>query len=199
MAVSTRIQSLSWSEKNGSGNKVKRRFRVYEFDDTSAFLRETIPAILDKRAGKDRDKDREQVKRVTAIVEEIHAHDGDIHFIGDNLKQLDLSCTHSHEKAKGSNKLEHKDVVTFLQYLSPQVYARLCLWAEEYVLDDIVRTYYRDMLFQAIGRNRSFRRSHDDHTDHHVVMSPNLYKELGKAAFTKDCRYELILRREFWK
>jgi hypothetical protein len=195
------LRNLSWSEKDKSGKTKDRSFKVYEFDDISGFLREAIPVVLDKRAGKDRPANggNQPVKRVTAIVDEIHAYDSDIHFIGDNLKEMNLPCTHTHEKAKGSNELAGSDIVTLIQYLSPRVYAELCLLAATYGIKDIVRIYYRDMLFQAIGRNRGFRRSRDKDTDHHVVMNPRLYKELGKAEFTVGRRYELVLRKPFWK
>ena len=163
-------------------------------------MRELIPLILDKRASKDHKiATKEEKKRITAIVDEILNYDQKLRIISDNLRHLDNPNVFTHDKAKGSNDLHDKNIVTIIQYLSPVVYSRLCLLAEEFKITDIVKTYYRDCLFQAIGRNRGYRRGKDSNTLHYVIMNSRLHSELGKHKLTEGHRYQLCLQLPFWK
>ena len=195
-------KSLRWLEPkviNGEEKQVEQRFQVFELDDVKDFIHEPVPVCLDNRAARDRHMDTEnEDRRISSLITDLWAHDPELHIISDNLARLQDSRITTHNKARGSNTLQEHDLATVLQYLSPDVYARLCLLHAEFRIEDVVTDYYRDMLFQSIGRNRGYRRDLQFPTEHNVLMSSRLYSQLGKGDFTAGFRYELFLTKPFW-
>lgn len=188
----TRVaEKLRWpGGPDDEGKPRSSRFRIYRFDSSENFMNELVDLHLDSRAAKDQ---QEQAK-ISALIEEFQTKHPEAKVITNNAGGFENAI--SHPGAKGSNNLRDRDLFTILQYLSPSKYAQLCLLASEFEMPDVIQLHYRDELFQAIGRNRGMRRDQSAPKSHSVIMSPRLYKELGKGALTADCRYELVCRKD---
>src|SRR5690606_33387021 len=103
----------------------------------------------------------------------------------------------THQSAKGRNDLADQGLATILMFPNPDRYARLNVIAQRFGLNrlvngvpEIIGLLYRDMLDQAIGRNRGMRRIERTPT-HIVVMSHGLFVAFGKEAFMNSGRYRL--------
>lgn len=164
------------------------RFKAYSFDQTGTFLRDCVPLVLDSRAA----KDQEGKPKLSALIEELRAKRSDVFVITDNAGNSTNICPH--KTARGRNDLAERMIVSILTYIGGSQYAELCLLGKEFSLPDIIRTYYRDVLFQDIGRNMGFRRSQLDKSGHWVIMHPRLFDNLGGAKLWENERYELWQR-----
>lgn len=83
-------------------------------------------------------------------------------------------------------------IVSILTYIGGEQYAELCVLGKEFSLPDIVRTHYRDMLFQDLGRNMGFRRSNLTTSGHRVIIHSRLYADLGREKLWEGGRYQLV-------
>jgi hypothetical protein len=188
IAESLRFKVNRTDSATGKITPADSKFRVLRFDQVSGFLTETALLVLDDRAA----ADRPDKPRISALASEIHEKHPGTMIISDGLGGSPGTITH--HRGKGRNDLWDRDLVTVLMYLSPDVYARLCLLAQEFNIPDIIRTHYRDVLFQALGRNRGMRRHKSKPTKHEVIMSGRLYRDLGMKKLTEGHRYSLIRR-----
>lgn len=181
---------IRWSgKKREDGERNLSKFGVYRFDASDEFINEEIPLHLDSRAAKDRD----DVAKLSAVIFDIKAKYPNSKVITNGAG--DHKDTITHVSAKGSNDLKEFDLFTILQYLNPNLYARLCLIASEFKVSSVIELFYQDELFQSIGRNRGMRRDMAAASLHKVIMSPRLYKELGKSKLTSGCRYRLVKQK----
>lgn len=164
------------------------RFKAYSFDQTGTFLRDCVPLVLDSRSA----KDQEGKPKLSTLIEEIRAKCSDVFVITDNAGNSTNICPH--KTARGRNDLADRMIVSIFTYIGGAQYAEFCLIGKEFSLPDIIRTYYRDVLFQDIGRNMGFRRSELPTSGHWVVMHPRLFDDLGGAKLWEGGRYELWQR-----
>ena len=77
---------------------------------------------------------------------------------------------------KGLNGLEERDIATVMTFLAPEKFAELNVIGRWLGQPDIITAYYRDLLQQAVGRNRGFRQSTKRTTDAMVICSRRLWK-----------------------
>ncbi len=184
------VDEIDWAgKKKEDGERSQIKFRVYRFDDSDQFINEKIPLHLDPRAAKDRD----DTAKLSALIDDIKAKYPSSRIITNGAGNHEGTITHV--SAKGSNDLKGFDLFTILQYLNPNLYARLCLIASEFEVSNVIELFYQDELFQSIGRNRGMRRDMVAAGLHKVVMSARLYKDLGMSGFTSGCRYSLIKQK----
>jgi hypothetical protein len=95
----------------------------------------------------------------------------------------------NHMSAKGSNALDREHLVSIITFPSPHLHAQLCAIAQRFGVDDILGSYFRDQVFQSVGRNRGFRGEHG--RGHAVVIHPDLERRIGLRKLTAGQRYEL--------
>jgi hypothetical protein len=191
-------KAIAWERpaKQGEGAPKKESFKVFEFD-AAGFVRHRVPVILDKRAARDRNLGRPNAqKKVSALIEQIRSFDTSIYVVSDNVDHL--VRTVPHVSARGRNDLDEENIVTIIKYLSGDVFARLSLLAAEFKITDIIKRYYRDLLFQSLGRNCGYRYREINPRRHWVVIHPDLWRNLDRSALTAGRRYELVQQRAFW-
>lgn len=94
----------------------------------------------------------------------------------------------SHPSAKGRNDLDTTDIATVLTYMGETQYVVLNVVAQMFNVDDPISKFYRDQINQAMGRNRGQRRLSSP-AAHLLVLSPRLFRELGKMKFFGSGRY----------
>ncbi|MEQ8862811.1 MAG: hypothetical protein RIC54_05315 [Thalassobaculum sp.] len=160
-------------------------FRVWSMHQAPGFPVTDVPVIIDERASK---------QKIEGLCSEFLTKSQNAVVISNNLKNTNDPVIRygvnafSHQSARGSNDLIKNDILTVLTYLSTDLYSKLCVVASRFRVEDIVTKYYRDTLFQDLGRNRGMR-YRDISGEHTVAVSPRLYAQLGFQAFTENQRY----------
>lgn len=160
-------------------------FRVWSMHQAPGFPVTDVPVIIDERASK---------QKIEELSSEFLTKSQNAVVISNNLKSTNDPVIRygvnafSHQSARGSNDLIKNDILTVLMYLSPDLYSKLCVLSSEFKIEDIVTKYYRDTLFQDLGRNRGMR-YRDISGEHTVAVSPRLFAQLGFQAFTENQRY----------
>lgn len=174
-------------QKLHDGPKKGESFRVWSMHRAPGFPVTDVPVVIDSRASK---------QKVPELCSEFLSKSQNAVVISNNLKNTNDPVIRygvnafSHQSARGSNGLIKNDILTVLTYLSPDLYSKLCAVALTFGVEDIVNKYYRDTLFQDLGRNRGMR-YRDKSGDHIVVVSPRLFADLGFQDFTENQRYRL--------
>ena len=123
------------------------------------------------------------------------------HVISNGLSKLPQEISSkvgSHKSTRGRNDLQGCKIVSILTYPGLEEFAEICAVGARFGIADPVTIYYRDMLYQNLGRNLGSR-GHDLQSEdvHSVIMKPSLYKCLkgfkspeGQMGFE---RYQLRL------
>lgn len=99
----------------------------------------------------------------------------------------------SHVSARGRNDLQDKNISTILRFLSQEEYCKLNIIGQFFGIDEVYQVHYRDLLNQAVGRNRGLRRNPTTPRDHEIIVSPTLFRCLGKTDFFASGRYPAYL------
>jgi hypothetical protein len=123
-----------------------------------------VPLFVDGRA---------KARTLKHLVDEIIAARPNAKIIADRLASPRVT---NFTVMKGSNAFEHDDIVIIPLLLHPDHYALLNATGVYLDRDDVVDMHYRDLIAQAVGRNRGFRASSERETTTTVVASNRLVK-----------------------
>lgn len=189
------IRKLKWTQKNKKSRNCDEQeddeqaepkevgFRVYRWDRDDFFKPDQIELILDNRAS---------ARKIEELVAEVVDPDTGIEMVITNGSRHPQAI--SHVSSQGRNDLTATNIVTVITYLAPDHFALLNVLQQKFDIPDVIRQHYRDMINQAMGRNRGFRRRGVDVTLQGLIVSPRLYRELG-SAFFRTGRYRFHLSK----
>jgi hypothetical protein len=135
-----------------------------DLDAVSGVFPIKVPLFIDARA---------KAATLQALVDEILATQPKAKIIADKVKSPQVT---NFTVMKGSNEFEHDDIIIIPQLLHPDHYSLLNVTGVFLDRDDVIELHYRDLITQAVGRNRGFRESSARDTTTHVVASNRLLK-----------------------
>jgi hypothetical protein len=135
-----------------------------DLDAVSGVFPIKVPLFIDARA---------KSGTLGALVDEILAAQPNARIIADKVKSPRVT---NFTVMKGSNEFEHDDIIIIPQLLHPDHYALLNVTGVFLDRDDVIDLHYRDLVTQAVGRNRGFRESSASDTTTLVVASNRLLK-----------------------
>jgi len=150
--------------------------RLFNFDLPEVFPSEAVEVglKLDPRASKE---------KLADLLDDLRQTHSGCQFISDLAKGTDVA---THEKAKGSNSFRGSGVPTIsvYTYLAIPQYADLLIENAFTGRSDMTKLWYLDRFNQTCGRTLGYRHSPDTPT--YVVMSPNLWREIGVMLMMKS-------------
>ena len=157
------------------------QFRVFRWDREAFFRPDQIDVCLDNRAS---------ARNINDLVAELVGEDVGFDLVITNGS--DHAKSISHIASQGKNDLTEANIASVITYLAPDLYGILNATNEKFGISDVIRQYYRDMINQAMGRNRGFRRCEVDEGYHVLILGQRLYLELG-AEFFRTGRYRFTI------
>lgn len=178
----------------------KKRIKTINFCNAPHMSQETVPMYFNETARMPRYNDSSTpsvVDLATMLLGDDHCD----YVISNGLSRLpqEFFCkVGSHKSVRGRNDLQGCKIVSILTYPGLDEFAEICAVGARFGIIDPVTIYYRDMLYQNLGRNLGSR-GHDLQSEdvHSVIMKPSLYKCLNGFKLPGDQlgfeRYQLRL------
>ena len=185
---------------NQSGRFTNEQIKIINFCNAPHMTQETVPLVFEESARMPRKSDpsKPSVRNLATLLFENDLCD---FIISNGLSGLppELSCkVGSHKSTRGRNDLQRRTIVSILTFPGLTEFTELCAIGARFGISEPVTVYYRDMLYQNLGRNLGSR-GHDmqDADVHSVIMKQSLFKCLNGFESEQDKmgfeRYQLRL------